>query len=113
MGTQSQWLIGRHLQESRTRALGVLALFAAVQIADAWLTASGVTRFGMAAEGNPMLALPMSVFGPAATLTIAKGVAILGAVMLYRLSRHALLALLTVVYVFVAVVPWVWALGIS
>ena len=52
-------------------------------------------------------------FGPATALTIAKGVSVGGGVLLYRLSRHFLLALLTAMYVFVAIMPWAWALSVS
>ena len=113
MAAQIQWLAGLQLPKSQTRALALLALFVSVQIADACLTAFGIDRFGVAAEANPMLALPVILLGPAAALTIAKGVAVGGAVVLYRLSRHLLLATLTVMYLFVAIVPWAWALSIS
>jgi hypothetical protein len=101
------------LPNSRTRALPLLALFVSVQVADACLTSFGIARFGMAAEGNPMLALGFVLFGPAASLTFAKGTAVIGAVLLYRFSRHFLIALLTVMYVFVAIMPWAWALTIA
>jgi hypothetical protein len=113
MNARIQWLAGLRLPISRTRALTLLALFVSVQIADGWLTAFGINRFGMAAEANPMLALGLVVFGPAAALIVAKGAAVAGAVMLYRLSRHFLLATLTVMYVFVAIMPWAWALAIA
>lgn len=111
MGTRIQWLAGFRLPNSRTYALALLALFVSVQIADAWLTAFGIDRFGVEAEANPLLAFGFILFGPAAALTIAKGTAVVGAMILYRLSRHLLLALLTVMYVFVAIMPWAWALG--
>jgi hypothetical protein len=112
MGAQSQ-LIGLRLPNFHPRALALLALFASVQIADAWLTAVGISRFGLGAEANPMLALPILLFGPVAALTVAKGAAVAGAVVLYRLSRHFLLAMLTLMYMFVAIAPWAWALVIS
>ena len=111
--TQIQWLVGLRLPNSRTRALALLALFVTVQMADALLTTFGIDRFGVAAEANPILALGFILFGPAASLTIAKGGAVVGAVTLYRLSRHMLLALLTVMYVFVAIMPWAWALAVA
>ncbi len=113
MGAQIQRLAGHYFPNSQTRALALLALFVSVQIADAWLTACGLDRYGVAAEGNPILALPVILFGAGATLAIAKGVAVVGAVALHRLSRHRLLASLTVMYVLVAIAPWAWALSIS
>jgi len=113
MCAQSQVVAGFSQSNAKTRALGLLALFVILQIADAWLTAAGIDRFGMAAEANPLLALPMALLGPAAALTIAKGAAIAGAVVLYRLSKHTLLATLTVMYMFVAVMPWAVALAVA
>jgi hypothetical protein len=110
MGAQSQSVAGSSLPNFRIPALALLALFASLQIADAWLTAVGIDRFGMAAEANPLLALPMSLVGPIAALTIAKVLSVGGAVALYRLSRHGLLAVLTLMYMFVAIAPWTWAL---
>lgn len=113
MSTPSQFIARFRLPAANTRALGVLALFVAAQIADAWLTAAGVERFGIAAEANPMLSLSILVFGPAAALIVAKGLALAGATVLYRLSRHTLLATLTAAYVFVAIMPWALALGMA
>ena len=112
MGAQSQWR-GLRLNNFRIPALALLAVFASVQIADAWLTVVGIDRFGVAAEANPMLALPIILFGPVAALIIAKLVAVVGAAALYRLSRHGLLAMLTLMYLCVAIAPWAWALVIS
>ena len=113
MVASSQWYATLRFPMSQTRALVLLALFAGVQIADALLTAFGIQRFGVGAEANPLLALPVVLFGPVAALVVAKSLAVFGAVVLYRLSRHSLLALLTVVYVFVAIVPWALALSIA
>jgi hypothetical protein len=113
MGTHIQRLAGLRLPNSQTYALALLALFICTQIADAWLTSFGIERYGMAAEANPLLALGFMLFGPAAALAFAKGVAIVGAVTLYRLSRHGLLTLLTVMYVVVAIMPWAWALSVA
>jgi hypothetical protein len=113
MSARIQWLVGLRGQKSQTRALALLAVFVGVQIADGCLTAFGIGRFGVAAEANPMLALPIILFGPAAALTVAKGVAVGGAVVLYRLSRQVLLATLTVMYLFVAILPWALAFSIS
>jgi len=113
MSAPSQSNTGLRLLKSDKGALGLLLLFVFVQIADAWLTAVGVNRFGVAAEANPMLALPIVLFGPVAALTIAKGAAVAGAAVLYRLSRHSLLAVLTITYVFVAIMPWAVALSVA
>jgi uncharacterized protein DUF5658 len=111
VNAQMLQLAGFLLSTSRTHAL--LALSVCVQIADGCLTAFGIDRFGMAAEANPLIALGFVVVGPTLALTFAKGVAIAGAVTLYRLSRHSTLAAITAMYVFVAIMPWAWALAIA
>jgi hypothetical protein len=113
MSVTSQFLSRLRIPSGRTRALGLLVLFALVQVADAWLTVVGVNRYGVGAEANPLLALPIVLFGPAAALTVAKSLAVFGATVLYSLSRHFLLAMLTLTYVVVAVMPWALALGMA
>jgi arginine exporter protein ArgO len=111
MGIQSRSLPQRGI--TRARALGVLALFVSLQFADAWLTLAGIDRFGVAAEANPILASSILLFGPAASMTIAKGAAIAGGILLHQVSRHRLLALLTMMYLFVCIAPWAWALTVA
>lgn len=99
------------LPRSNTRAIGTLALFMAVQCADAALTAHGIERFGPAIEANPILSFYLGVTGTAATLIAAKSVALCGGGLLYLFGRYAALAVLTVVVVFGAIVPWAFLLG--
>ena len=94
------------LPGSTTRGIAAVALFAAVQFADAILTAEGVARFGLGMESNPVIALSIGAVGAGTTLSIAKMIAVAGAVGLHSLRCHLVLALLTVFYVFVAVLPW-------
>ena len=98
--------ISRTLPGSTTRAISSVALFVAVQVADAFLTVAGVARFGLAIEGNPVLLRSMMLLGPNTTLWGAKFIAVLCAAVLYRCERHLVLTLLTIVYVFGAIVPW-------
>lgn len=93
----------------RTRMLGheiVFAAFLLTQILDGILTYVGVSIFGVAAEGNPILAWLMASYGEVIALTAAKGVAALCGVALYALAVDRLLAMLTLVYIGAAVVPW-------
>ena len=99
-------MLSQTLPGSTTRAISAVALFVAVQIADAFLTVAGVSRFGMAMEGNPVLLRSMMILGPGATLFGAKSIAVLCGGILYRCERHLILSLLTIVYVFGAIVPW-------
>jgi hypothetical protein len=103
---QARMMISQTLPGSSTRAISAVALFVAVQIADAFLTAAGVSRFGMPMEGNPVLLRSMMLLGPSATLWGAKSIAVLCGGILYRCERHLILTLLTIVYVFGAIVPW-------
>jgi hypothetical protein len=99
------------LPNSSTPALLPLALFGALQIADAVLTIAGVQRFGPAAEANPLLASAITSFGAYTTLAAAKAVALILGVALHVRSQHLVLAMLTVIYVFFAVCPWAIALA--
>jgi hypothetical protein len=94
------------LPGSTTPAITPVALFVVVQVADAFLTVAGVGRFGMSMEGNPVLLRSMMLLGPGATLLGAKFVALMCGAVLYRCERHLVLAVLTIVYVFGAIVPW-------
>ena len=99
------------LPNSRTRSVWILALFASVQVADAVMTFDAVKRFGLAAEGNPLLVFYMSTCGLGVTLIMAKAVAIALGTALYLHGHHLTLAALTVVYVAAAMAPWAWALS--
>src|SRR2546422_8127388 len=97
MSAQSQWR-GLRLNNFRIPALALLAVFASVQIADAWLTVVGIDRFGVAAEANPMLALPIILFGPVAALIIAKLVAVVGAPTVFSFLPPWVLPVLPLIY---------------
>ncbi len=98
--------ISETLPGSGTRSISPVALFVAVQIADAFLTIAGVARFGPAMEGNPVLSRSMMLLGTGATLWGAKIFAVACGAVLHRLGRHVVLSLLTILYVFAAIVPW-------
>jgi hypothetical protein len=94
------------LPGSQTRALWMLALFAAIQVADGVLTAAGVERFGTHIEANPLIHLAVQGVGLGITLVTAKLLAMSCATVLHIHSRHLVLAVLTAVYVVGAIVPW-------
>jgi hypothetical protein len=94
-----------------TRTIAVLILFAATQLADAWLTRSGIARFGPGVEGNPLLALSLAHFGTIATLSGAKAVALSCGLVLHVRSYHVVLAVLTLGCIYAAVLPWTWLLA--
>jgi hypothetical protein len=100
------------LPGSNTPAITLLALFTAVQVIDAMLTRTGVLRFGTGIEGNPLLALSFAQFGTGVTLGAAKLFAVACALVLHLRSHYLVLSLLTLFYVFGAIIPWSWTLGL-
>ena len=109
--TRSGGFLARTLPGTPTHAILAFALFAAVQLADATLTLIGVSRFGVSAEANPLIASFISLCGPIAGLCAAKAVAIVAGAILHAAARYLALVLLTVVFVFAALVPWAVALS--
>jgi hypothetical protein len=98
------------LPGSATRGISTLALFAAVQVADGILTLAGVARFGPVVESNPIVSMSIMALGAGTALSIAKVVAVMLATVLHCARWHLVLALLTVLYVFAALLPWTWLL---
>jgi hypothetical protein len=110
MSARIQALATLTLPGSATRGISAVALFAAVQMADGILTLTGVARFGLTVESNPILSLSIMAVGAGTALSIAKVAAVMLAIVLHGTRSHLVLALLTVFYVFVAVLPWTWLL---
>ena len=84
----------------------VFAAFLLTQILDGILTYAGISAFGVGAEGNPLLAWLMSSYGEVIALAGAKIVAACCGVALYILAVDRLLAVLTLVYIGAALIPW-------
>lgn len=84
----------------------VFAAFLLTQILDGILTYVGVSAFGIAAEGNPLLAWLMASYDEVIALAGAKILAACCGVALYILAVDRLLAVLTLVYIGGALVPW-------
>lgn len=94
----------------RTRLL--LAIFIVFQISDGLLTYAAVQLFGIQAEGNPLLATWMQVAGPGQTLFGAKLLACGCGAILYALGVFRILAVLTLLYLGAAIVPWLSILSV-
>lgn len=73
------------------------------------MTWAGVQRFGLAAEGNPILAACMATVGVGLTLVGAKLLAFGFATALHWRSLDFVIALLTLLYVAAAICPWALA----
>ncbi len=100
------------LPGSNTPAITLLALFTAVQVLDAMLTRTGIHKFGTGIEANPLLALSFAHFGTGATLGAAKMFAIACALVLHLRSHYLVLSVLTLFYVYGAIIPWSLTLGL-
>lgn len=81
--------------------------FVAAQAADGVLTYLGMLTFGLAIEGNPVVAWYATVLGPAQALVGAKLLSITCAGFLHLSSMHRAIGLLTIVCLLGAVWPWI------
>jgi hypothetical protein len=84
----------------------VLLLFLAAQAFDGVFTYVAVGAYGLAAEGNALMATWMALVGPAPALFAAKILAAAGGILLYVRGVHRTLALLTMLYAVGAIAPW-------
>jgi hypothetical protein len=84
----------------------VLGLFLLIQLLDGILTYWGVTHFGIDLEMNGLLSRWMQEIGPGATLLVAKSLACLCGLILYRADYFRALAAVAGLCLGVAVVPW-------
>ena len=99
------------LPGTQTRAVGLLALFVAVQLADGVMTAMAIERYGRSIEGTPLLLFAMGIYGTTTALVGAKLIAVAFAAVLHARTCHATVAVLTTTYVFAALGPWAWLLS--
>lgn len=83
-----------------------LAIFLLMQCLDGLLTYVGVSAFGIAIEGNPIVAALMTELGHGAGLVSAKVVASALGVCLHLHQIHSVVALLAGFYLTAAVAPW-------
>lgn len=85
----------------------VIVLFLLAQAADGVMTYVGVTTMGLHIEANPLLATLMGAVGQGVGVTLAKVIAGALGISLHLIGVHRIIAVLTVIYLFGAVVPWV------
>lgn len=91
--------------ESLFGDLAVLA-FLSAQACDGVLTYVGLAAFGPHMEGNPLVAALMSSIGAGPALAVAKLVAGSLGCLLHVVGAHRVIAVLTLIYVTAAVLPW-------
>lgn len=87
---------------------GDLALigFVLVQVLDGVLTYLGVRIWGPGIEANPLISSAMTAAGTGIGLASAKVTAVALGIVLHLRRTHVLVALLTAIYLAVAIVPW-------
>jgi hypothetical protein len=97
----------RQWEQPRSRFGDIVVVgFLVTQCLDAVFTYLGVAMWGPAIEANPIISSAMAAAGVVGALSIAKGVAI-GFGMLLHLHRvHTLVAVLTAIYLALAILPW-------
>ena len=91
------------------RLFGDLAVvvFLLAQVSDGVLTYIGVATYGLAIEGNPLIAWLMEVMGEGPGLATAKVTAGIFGMALHIAGVHKAVATLAGFYVVVAICPWV------
>jgi uncharacterized membrane protein len=90
-----------------------IILFFVAQAMDGVLTYLGVNMLGRDIEGNPLLHWLMGATGHGPALAIAKLSAAGFGIILHLASVHRAVALLTLLYLTAAVVPWMAVLAIT
>ena len=93
----------------RSLTFGNMAIiaFLMAQALDGIFTYIGLVTFGPAVEGNPLLAWLMATVGAPVALTGAKLAAAAFGIILHLTAVHRTVALLAILYVSAAIVPWV------
>ncbi len=84
-----------------------IVTFLLAQFLDGIFTYIGVRTFGVGVEANPLIVALMASYGHGTALVGAKSVAGALGVCLHLCEIHAAVALLSGLYVAVAIVPWV------
>ncbi len=95
------------LRRSLTFGNCAILAFLVVQALDGMLTYVGLVTFGPTVEGNPLLSWLMGFMGAAPALAGAKAAASAFGIVLHLTAVHRTVALLAVLYVSAAIVPWV------
>jgi len=91
---------------SRRFGDAVLLVFILAQVADGLFTYLGVTMFGVAIEGNPVVAWYIATFGAGVAIIAAKGFAVACAATLHLREMYRTIGILAVIYLVAAVLPW-------
>ncbi len=95
-------------RDDRRNLFGDLVVigFLCAQVLDGVFTYLGVRVWGPSIEANPIVSSAVAVAGLGVGLSAVKLAAIAFGMMLHLRRVHGLLAVLTAIYVFVALLPW-------
>ena len=83
-----------------------MVAFLLAQAADGVFTYVGLATVGNWIEGNPLIGVLIGAFGRGAAVACSKLFAALLGVVLHLAEVHHAVAVLTVLYVVVALIPW-------
>src|SRR5262245_47153364 len=89
----------------------VLLAFLGAQFFDGALTYIGVQHYGVGIEANPIVGWYIAVLGIGYALFATKGLAVACAALLHLCARHRVIGALTILYLTLAVRPWVHLLA--
>jgi Domain of unknown function (DUF5658) len=100
------------------RAFQLGMLLCLLQAVDGFLTSLGISRFGIAMEGNPLLRELMICFGHIPALSFVKIFAIVSIISLTYSARklpwiNNAMGAISCVYIFAAIVPWTYFLFVK
>jgi uncharacterized membrane protein len=87
----------------------VIVVFLVAQVLDGAFTYLGVSSYGIS-EGNPLIAHFIERHGAGPSLTVAKVLAVACSMALHLVGMHRTLALLTLMYLMLAILPWTYLL---
>jgi len=85
----------------------VLLAFLGAQFFDGALTYIGFQHYGVGIEANPIVGWYIAVLGIGYALFATKALAIACAALLHVFARHRVIGVLTILYLTLAVRPWV------
>jgi hypothetical protein len=83
-----------------------VVFFLVAQCLDGVFTYLGIAIYGIGIEANPIVGAAVAALGPFAGLASAKLVAAVFGMVLHLHRIHTAVAVLTIVYVAAAIVPW-------
>lgn len=84
----------------------ILVVFLISQVLDGAFTYIGIANFGPAIEVNPLMSSLMMTVGDGAALAFAKMIAAALGIALHLRRVHGVVAVLTGLYITVAILPW-------